>query len=139
MSNLGIGAMLHELAGDSPKSAADYYGRTVKKTAFDKAKNELCLTFDDGVTVRLWDSRQSCCESRYMTCDDEVNVLEGGKLLSIEVAFGGGAKPDYGEHEVAFLKIVTNNGTITVATHNEHNGYYGGFELSLDEVREDAD
>jgi hypothetical protein len=38
---------------------------------------------------------------------------------------------EYGEvHEQTFLKIRTNNGDATVVTHNEHNGYYGGFNIS---------
>ena len=37
---------------------------------------------------------------------------------------------EYGDdHEVAFLGIYTTKGVIVCQTHNEHNGYYGGFSL----------
>ena len=34
-----------------------------------------------------------------------------------------------GVHEVQFLNIETSLGIITFETHNEHNGYYGGFYI----------
>ena len=35
---------------------------------------------------------------------------------------------DIGEkHEVQFLEIKTDRGVLTMANHNEHNGWYGGF------------
>jgi hypothetical protein len=37
-------------------------------------------------------------------------------------------RPDeYGIHEVQFLIVDTDRGSFTCETHNEHNGYYGGF------------
>ncbi len=42
---------------------------------------------------------------------------------------------EYGEHEVSFLEIETNKGQISVASHNEHNGYYGGICLGISEVK----
>ena len=35
------------------------------------------------------------------------------------------------DHDVVFVDIRTDKAFVTIATHNEHNGYYGGFELSL--------
>ena len=35
-------------------------------------------------------------------------------------------------HETMFVEIVTDGGdSVTLTTHNEHNGYYGGFWLQL--------
>jgi hypothetical protein len=34
--------------------------------------NELILLFEDKSTLVLRDDGQSCCESRYMNCDDEL-------------------------------------------------------------------
>jgi hypothetical protein len=132
MSNLGIGAMLHYLGGGSPKSASDYYGRTIVDAKVNE--NALIMKFDDGVTVRLWDNGQSCCESRYITCDDDAKNLIGGKLVKIEVSEGGNIPCEYGAHETCFVEVATDKAHIKLCTHNEHNGYYGGFGLSIDET-----
>lgn len=85
------------------------------------------LCFDHG-TLELSDTAEYCCESRYMTCDDATDDFVGAEFLGLEVA--DCADLDDGEvHEVQFLKIKTSLGDITVANHNEHNGYYGGFNL----------
>ena len=136
MSNLGMGAMLHMLSGGSPKSAQDYYGRVIKNCCFNKVEDDVRITFEDGITVRIWDSGQSCCERRYMTCDDSLGDLNGKTLAEINVKPGPNAVTEYGDaHEIAFLEIKTTDGTsVSFTTHNEHNGYYGGFGLSIDEV-----
>lgn len=134
---LGLGAMLHILGGGSPKSASDYCGRTITAATF--SEEELRLTFSDGVTIRIWDNGQSCCEHRYMTCDDDVQDLVGRQLREIVVKEGPEGDSEYGEHQIAFLEIATDRNSVTVCTHNEHNGYYGGFGLSLDEVANKGD
>lgn len=135
MSNLGMGAMLHMLSGGSPKSAQDYYGRVIKTAVFNKGADDVRITFADGVTVRIWDNGRSCCENRYMTCDDSLSDLNGKTLAEINVKPGSETRDDYAEHEIAFLEIKTTDGTsVSFTTHNEHNGYYGGFGLSIDEV-----
>jgi hypothetical protein len=35
---------------------------------------------------------------------------------------------------MVFIDIVSTNGTITFTNHNEHNGYYGGFDLTISEI-----
>ena len=134
MSHLGMGVMIWALGGGSPKSADDYYGRTV--TSADINDERLLMTFDDGVTIKIWDNGQSCCESRYITCDDDPKNLIGGKLIKIEVKNGGENEGDeWGNvHETAFVEVTTDAGHIVMTTHNEHNGYYGGFGLSINEV-----
>jgi hypothetical protein len=122
-----------------PKNASDYYGRKVIAAEFAKADNELRLTFEDGVKVRIWDSGQDYSEIRYMTCDDDVSDLVGGILRDVSVETTDDKIDEYSNddvdvHEVAFLKVATDKATITTCTHNEHNGYYSGFILSLDEV-----
>jgi hypothetical protein len=37
-------------------------------------------------------------------------------------------------HEVQFFEIQTDRGVFTLSSHNEHNGYYGGFFLKVDAV-----
>lgn len=133
--NQGIGSMIHQLSGGSPRNASDFYGKEIKEAVFNE--DEIFLTFKDGVKVRIWDDGQSCCERRYMTTDDKIEDLVGKELKSIEVKEADSTEDEYGEpHEIAFLEIKTNDGSVVVETHNEHNGYYGGFGLSIDEVKE---
>lgn len=116
-------------------SAGKYFGRTVVAAAIDDER--LLLTLDGGLQIRIWDDGQSCCESRYMRTDDDPASLVGGKLLRIEAKEAPSVDDDgYGEHEVVFVEVATDKGHITIANHNEHNGYYGGFGLTITEVHE---
>lgn len=113
--------------------------------------NALVLTFARGSLealndcpaqrARIWDSGQSCCESRYMHCDDDLSKYVGARFLGAavrpgpeEVVGGDGCK------EQEFLLIWTSIGVLTVANYNEHNGYYGGFsiEASLSRYAEET-
>ena len=132
MSQPGIGAMLHYLSGGSPKSASDYYGRKIVSAAL--YDNALTLGLDNGKKIKIWDNGQSCCESRYMRTDDQVESLVGHTLTRIEAKEAPNEPYEYGEHEVVFVEVGTDQNFVTIANHNEHNGYYGGFGLSIDEV-----
>lgn len=76
----------------------------------------------------LKDQETICCERRYYSCDDDLNV-DGSILIAIELEDGRDSEKDGYEHEEKFLKIKTNKETITVCSHNIHNGYYGGISL----------
>ncbi len=126
--------MLHYLGGGSSKSASDYYGRKIASAS--KSGDGITLTFDDGVSVFISDKGQSCCESRYMTVEDDITGLAGKTLRSIDVreANADGGNDDC-RHEIAFLEFKTDDGVaVTCSFHNEHNGYYGGFGLDVSEV-----
>lgn len=86
------------------------------------------------VALDLVDTGQSCCEHRYMTSDDDFAYYEGATLLGVEVKPGPDVEAKYDTHETAFLDIKTSRGVFTVVTHNEHNGYYGGFSLRARKV-----
>lgn len=131
--NLGIGAMLHILGGGTENSASKYYGRKITDASFED--NSLNLTFEDGVKINIFDDGQSCCESRYMTTSDDVKWLIGKTLKEIAVKTAPDEPYDYGSHEVQFLEVMTNDGCITFANHNEHNGYYGGFGMNITEEK----
>jgi len=108
-----------------------------------RPEDSLAIHFTDGSIIMIRDDGQSCCESRYMTCDDDLTGYEGGQLVGIDTdAPGGGyeAKDDpdgYASdcHETQFVKVQTTKGSFTLCTHNEHNGYYGGFDLTVERVR----
>ena len=99
----------------------------------------MAIRFTDGSRICIFDDGQSCCESRYVTCDDDLTGLAGGSLLHIDKAAVGDApevkEDDYGCHDVAFVRVQTTKGGFTLVTHNEHNGYYGGFSLKVKLVR----
>lgn len=128
---LGIGAMLHVLGGGSDHSAEEYYGQTI--TAADINDNRLQLSLSGGKTIEIWDNGQSCCEDRYMATDDDVSSLVGATLTRIEAKDGPNLPYEYGDHEQVFVEVGTDKGFITIVNHNEHNGYYGGFGLTITE------
>ncbi len=135
--NLGIGAMMHYLSGGSKESADKYYGRKIKAASMKNEK--LNIAFEDGSEIQIFDNGPSCCESRYMRTDDDVNWLVGKTLKAINTKPADNKTGEYGEeHECVFLEIDTNEGCITFSNHNEHNGYYGGFGLTINEVRDCA-
>ena len=48
-------------------------------------------------------------------------------MLGAEIKEAPSIPTEYDEHEVQFLEVLTSKGGFTMASHNEHNGYYGGF------------
>lgn len=107
--------------------------KTIIGMTHDIQGRKFVLRFEDASEIALRDNGQSCCESRYMTCDDDLSEYLGAKLLDVAEAAGKSAEDRGDYHETMFLKIKTDRGTITVETHNEHNGYYGGFDLICEE------
>lgn len=97
----------------------------------------LNLTFSEGGLLTIRDDGQSCCENRYMTTDDDLPSFVGAKLVGFDEAEGPDVKEEPDEdgysyndpHETMFVRLHTTAGTITLVTHNEHNGYYGGFSV----------
>lgn len=71
-----------------------------------------------------------------MTSDDKTEALVGHVLTAIEACDLSDRTDDYGNvHEMCFVDIKTEDGVaFTLTTHVEHNGYYGGFSLTLHEV-----
>lgn len=106
-----------------------FYGRRiVGATLTDDA---LRLVFDDGTVIRLWDNNQQCCENRYFTCDDPMTKIIGGRLVGIESKDGPIEEMAWNYNETTFVEVRTDACFITLAAHNDHNGYYGGIELKI--------
>jgi hypothetical protein len=96
----------------------------------------LTLSLSGGVSLIFYDDGQDCCEHRYMNTDDDLSQYVGARFLGAELRE---YKGDVGDdrHDVLecqFLAILTDRGNITVANYNEHNGYYGGFDIVCKEV-----
>lgn len=131
----GVGVMMHTFCGGSSHKVSEYIGKKI--TAVDMKGDKLLVTFDGGKKIAIWDDGQSCCENRYMMTDDDVQSLVGHSLVRIDAKDGTTVRGDeeyFEEHEVCFVEIGTEVGFITIANHNEHNGYYGGFGLEISEV-----
>lgn len=102
--------------------------------------NRLEFVFENGEVVSLKDTAEYCCESRWMSCDDELESFRGDRVLRWELTHvreegdaEESASDRYGNtHEVAFLRVFMASGNvITCQTHNSHNGYYGGFHVEV--------
>lgn len=132
MTNLRTGVILSKLRGERI-APSHFYGRKI--TAIALTEQSLVLGFADGTYLTLRDDGQSCCESRYMTTDDDPASLVGHTLLRIEGKPGTTSSDTEHdtEHETVFVEIATDGGFITIVNHNKHNGYYGGFALCIKE------
>jgi hypothetical protein len=111
-------------------------GKTLASVKLDKEHNRLELRFDDGTGVSLRDDGHRCCESRYMTCDDDLSDYAGAALNDVTVRDAPGAGDEDKVHEVQFLAVLTSKGEFTLANHNEHNGYYSGFSIAAELLEE---
>lgn len=132
MKQLGMGAMIHLLGGNEASVAAytAAVGKTIAEAKID-GDDALRLAFTDSTGIRFLDDGQSCCECRYMRTDDDLNYHVGATLVSAEIRDAPEIEDEYGVHEVQFLVVTTSKGVITVANHNEHNGYYGGICVTV--------
>lgn len=110
-----------------------YVGRVITSVVLDS--DVLRFMFADGSQMNLWDDGQSCCENRYMVTEDDLSLYSGAMLVNIEVRDAPDMEDEYDNvHEVQFLEVMTNRGCFTMSTHNEHNGYYGGFCVRMEAV-----
>lgn len=89
----------------------------------------ITITFEDDTTKTIVDNGQSCCEHRYWVVDDDLNHYIGAEYLGWELTDYSYDESAYDSHEIQFLNIKTSIGDINIASHNEHNGYYGGFDI----------
>jgi len=130
MSELGLGVLIGIIQGnkDTVDAIKSSLGKTITKVRLDE--NILDFLFEDGSKLNLWDNGQSCCEQRYMTTADNLEEFAGAQLLDFELKGSEPGTPESdSEHEIEFLDVKTSKGVFQVANHNEHNGYYGGFDI----------
>ncbi len=84
------------------------------------------IYFTDGTSLEIEDD-PDCCEVRWMHTDDDLDYYAGSTLVGVELRDGPTVDGDCGEvEETMFLLITTSLGVVTIAAHNNHNGYYGG-------------
>lgn len=145
----GIGFKLGLLIADteSPRAHLAAIGRTIADVRLCDGESDqvtgMAFLFTDATAVIYFDGARSCCESRYMTCDDELTHYIGATLLDVDVsrnAPGGDGQSetaDYEEHEWAFVDFKTARGVLSATMHNRHNGYYGGIILTARTITPD--
>lgn len=114
-----------------------YVAKTTQSIVFGQDDNErdrIALFFKDGTRLDMYDDGQSCCEVRYITTGHDLKIEPAG-LLSIELRNVIALSNASEEHEIVFLHVITDRETIVFETHNEHNGYYGGFNVRIEEIQ----
>lgn len=110
-----------------------YCGKIIEQIYMETDVLHILFTYGEHLSIS--DEGQSCCESRYMHCEDEGDfdyhkgaVLRGCSTMT----YGDSEDGDYDAvHEKAFFNILTSKGVIQLVCHNEHNGYYGGFSVQF--------
>lgn len=119
------------LGGDKKTVASleEAVGKKIRDVVFKD--NALRLTFDDQSVLSFWDNDSQCCEKRYMTTSDDLTGFEGATFTGVvlRVAPPHPALPDDYCHDSQFLAVKTSGGEFVMETHNEHNGYYSGFNV----------
>lgn len=99
---------------------ADYALAVGKQiTSAYKSDNQICINFIDNSKLLIFDDGQSCCEHRYLTCDDYLEGMIGEFFSSISTTCCDNL--DSSEdmyHEVRFVTIYTNRDHYTACTHN---------------------
>jgi hypothetical protein len=130
---LGIGVMLDYLSGNATTVNAlkGAIGKTISSVTLDKDTNQLRIAFSDKTAISVWDSGQSCCESRYMRSDDDLTYYTGAQLFGMEIREAPSIPSGGEKHEVQFLAVKTSKGEFVLSSHNERNGYYGGFSIQI--------
>ena len=93
--NLGMDVMINMLRGnkDTIEAVKKAIGKVIRSCSLQD--DFLIITFDDGSVLKLWDDGQSCCESRYMVIDDDLNSFAGAKLVTVEVRDAPDEKDEY--------------------------------------------
>jgi hypothetical protein len=108
-----------------------------KKIAFiNLIDSEVSIIFEDASILYIQDEQQYCCEKRYITCDDDFSQFIGSHLTKFDVSETSVTYEDDDEiddecHDAMFVKMHTTKGFFTLVTHNEHTGYYAGFDIAF--------
>jgi hypothetical protein len=128
--NVGIGVLIKGLSSneETVRAIQSSIGKRISDVVV--INENLLISFEDGTKLNVFDGGQSCCEHRYMTVDDDLSTHIGERFLSARtVSAPDVVDDDLETHEVEFLEITTDKDSFKIANHNEHNGYYGGFDI----------
>ena len=131
----GLGVMIQALGGneETVNTVTNAIGKTI--ASVQVTEDRLEMRFEDGSGIYFSDEGQSCCEHRWMDCQDDLTSYAGEVFESAELKDGGCLTEGYGDKETQFLEIKTSKDTFSVSNYNEHNGYYGGFWIVSKELK----
>lgn len=143
----GLGVMLSVLSGRKRESVERYYGKRISsiwleenfKETRNLADQALRIDFEDGTKIAIFDDGQSCCEARYLRTDDDLQCLVGKVFECAVVKSHEDKTEEYSDHEQLFIELRASSGeSVTFCAHNEHNGYYSGFSMVVQQLAETA-
>jgi len=129
MNQLGLGVLINLFGGNQDSVKAYQKGVGKKIERIELKDDVLKLYFVNGGFLAFHDNGQSCCESRYMTTDDNLLKFTNTKFIEVTIESAPDRPTESDVHNCQFLHVKTGKGSFTVETHVEHNGYYGGFSL----------
>ncbi len=110
-------------------------GKRISNVKFDKENDRIIFNFSDGDQYSISDEGQYYCEYRYMVCEDNLSYYSDTILKDILVTDCDEKKEaDFEYTDIQFLEIITDKGSFQFSTRNEHNGYYGGFEIEIKKI-----
>ncbi len=136
MGQLGLGVLIKKIFGNDNSFEAfiSSLGKKIKDIRITDC--DLIFTFFDESKLKIYDGAQHCCENRYMHTDDDIEYYVDSILTDCEISDGPTRYGEFGEKESEFLKIFTTKGSFTVVNYNEHDGYYGGFCIETEIIKE---
>ena len=113
-----------------------HYKDSNGRSKYPSTSNIIRVVFDDSSELRLFDGDQQCCEYRYATSDDVGKYSPtGAKLKHIVIGHCTWAENEYGgTNEIQFVRIETSGVSFDFEIHNEHNGYYSGFDIQIEYI-----
>lgn len=127
--------------GYGPISGLQQYesalGETITSAALAQNDTTLVLEFRTfSLQVHNYNPDSGCDTTRYITLDGEdISYYVGAIFFGLQIKPAGRTSVPRGEYggyeETEFLDVHTSKGVFTVACHNDHNGYYGGFNLHV--------
>lgn len=129
-NKLGLGVMISMLSGNNNEEVI--INLINSKITYLNLENDAIIIKTEQYSAKVFDDGQSCCESRYITTSDKLQEFIGATIISFDLKEVKGPEVEYGDHEIMFFQINTDRGAITFETHNEHNGYYGGFSIKME-------
>lgn len=105
------------------------------------ADNQLVIIFTDYTKIRIFDELGAPSGRKYLHTDDDLEYFIGAEFLGVQKRFGAELYRS-GEYysdrnrsilEIAFLLVYTTEGVFTIVNYNEHNGYYSGFDITIED------
>jgi|GEM_PF-5859733 len=104
----------------------------------------LVIEFNDGSFLNIWYEGHVGFEERCFILPDDINQINGGSLLGIEVKDLPGVEflHDYSgcDHyeDAKTFEIKTSKDTYSIITCNEHNGRHGGSDIIYKYIEAEA-